>query len=325
MTNTTETKIKRTDLHHFDPLALTIIGHDTDHKSVVDHPQWDPRSTLPVEESMVLNVLELGIIQPVRCITTGKGETLKRLVIAGRQRVKAARIANERLAKEGSDLRITVPVMFEAGSDEGRTFSVRISENEIRRDDSILIKAKNAVDMANRFQKSRAEIAIVFGVSQATISQWFKLNSLQPEIKEAVAQGKLTTSAALVFADVPKEEQAAKLKEVLTPKPQPAPAKEGSFDANERGEFPAFTPEAPAAVEAPKKGAKVSEAEVKQALAGKQVQPKPTAKEIKTILEDAKVSLSDEVRFILQLVSGEIEPKGSSNFEKALKKLRAGK
>ncbi len=329
-------KIKRTDLHHFNPLDLTIIGHDTDHKSVVDHPQWDPRSSLPVDESMVLNVLELGIIQPVRCITTGKGETLKRLVIAGRQRVKAARIANERLAQAGSELRITVPVMFEQGSDEGRTFSVRISENEIRKDDSVLIKAKNAVDMANRFGKNQAEIAVVFGVSKQTISQWFKLNALMPEIKEAVAHGKITSSAALAFSDVPKEEQAQKLKEVLETKPKlqlvgdPSEESVGdlTFNPNARGEFAAVpAPTAPAQTnEAPKKPAKKTEADVKATLSGKQTLPKPSVKEIRDILEDSKVSLSDEVRHILQLVSGDLEPKGSSNFEKALKALRkAGK
>jgi ParB family chromosome partitioning protein len=267
------------------------------------------RASLPVDESMVINVLKYGIIQPVRCISTGKGETLQRLVIAGRQRVKAARVANERLEKEGSTLRIMVPVMFESGSDEARTFGVRISENEIRRDDSLLIKASNAVDMATRFGCSRAEIADTFGVSQATISQWFKLNTLAKPVKDAVAQGLLTASGALQLAELPLDKQASKLAEIMVSK------------STETTQTEATTPNA--TTEAPKHR-KATENDVKRALTGKS--NGVTKAELKAILkrfdESPRLTLDIDVPYLLRILIGEVEPRGNSSFEVVLRLVR---
>lgn len=302
---------KRTDLFHFSPNELVIIGHDTPHKSVVEHPNFDPRSTLPVDESFVDNVLAYGIIQPIRCITVGKGETLQRLVVAGRQRVKAARIANERLEKEGSALRITVPVMFEKGADEARVFGVRISENEIRRNDSTLIKAANAVDMATRFGKNRAEIAVAFGKTRQTIDSWFKLNALHQAIKDAIRAGKLSVAKALPFADVPLEEQPKKLEELLLGSPVEETSEEGEEEVNESG------------VEAPKASAPKSAKEVKARLAGKG-EKAPTIGELNKLLKafDAgeACGLDENEAHLVGMITGQRPLKGA--FGTAIKKLR---
>ncbi|WP_233772500.1 hypothetical protein [Achromobacter sp. AONIH1] len=76
----------------FAPEDLHLI---TEH----DHPLYDERVHLPLDEAMVLNIMALGVLQSI--LVWKDPESGKTLVIAGRQRVKHTLEADKRLAAEG--------------------------------------------------------------------------------------------------------------------------------------------------------------------------------------------------------------------------------
>lgn len=71
----------------FDPESLHLVT-DT------SHPLYDERVHLPLSESVILNIMELGVIEPI--IVWKDPESGKTCVVAGRQRVKNATEANAR-------------------------------------------------------------------------------------------------------------------------------------------------------------------------------------------------------------------------------------
>lgn len=182
---------RRGNLFHLDPSAVTIIGLDTDH-GPGEHPLYDERIKLPLDEGMILSVMALGVQQTVR-VTVENGVPL---VVDGRQRVRAAREANARLAKAGEPL-LTVKVEGEnaAKISPERLMSTMVALNEIRRDDDVLVKATKADRMRARGIPDK-DIAIAFGVTTQAVANWAKIAALAPETK-------------------PREEEVAKLEELL--------------------------------------------------------------------------------------------------------------
>ena len=81
-----------TNLLSFAPEKLKVVSDPT-------HPLFDERSTLPIDEMMVRNIQAFGVLEPV--IVTRDAETGDVLVVDGRQRVRHALIANERLSAAG--------------------------------------------------------------------------------------------------------------------------------------------------------------------------------------------------------------------------------
>lgn len=190
----------RSDLFSFDPDKLVII---TDPK----HALFDERATLPVEEAMVLNVMAYGVIQPIvfRTEENGEGETIA-VVVAGRQRVKAAREANKRLKAKG-ELPLRVPGVRRRENDHG-TIGAMVSENEVRKGDDMLIKAAKARRMIEQYGYSEEKCAMTFGVSVATLRRYLTIEEATPDVKEAFVRGELPAGAAVELAKLPKAKQA---------------------------------------------------------------------------------------------------------------------
>lgn len=65
------------------------------------HPLYDEWVHLPIEEGMVLNIAELGVLEPI--IVWKDPETGLTCVVVGRQRVKHTTEANKLRLKEGKD------------------------------------------------------------------------------------------------------------------------------------------------------------------------------------------------------------------------------
>jgi ParB family chromosome partitioning protein len=157
---------------------------------------------------MVLNIMVHGVLEPV--LVRKDGDSAE--VVAGRRRVLHAREANKRLAKEGSEP-IRVPCMVKKG-DDGVLMGVAISENEIRRDDSLSAKAEKL----RRYiatGKTEQEAAVAFGVSLQTVKNWGRMGDLDAKVIKAVESGKIPASAAWNLSDLTREEQREKLEEVL--------------------------------------------------------------------------------------------------------------
>jgi len=181
---------RRINAFALDPYKLTIVGHDTDDGP--EHPLYDERIKLPLEQSMIANFRALGVKNPIRVHKTSDG---KLIVVDGRRRVLHAREANRQLAREGEP-ELEVPVLQEKGSNEDLEMT-SISLNEHRVQDEATTKAAKAVRMLRRTQDNYNAVAIAFGVEVVTIKRWEKFQDLPCNVTKAVADGKITMSAAI--------------------------------------------------------------------------------------------------------------------------------
>lgn len=198
----------RQDLLRFDPEDLVIVDDPK-------NPLYDPRAKLPVDDALVRNIMVHGVLQPVILRRNGERPdgTAVMEVVAGRQRVKAAREANKRLHAAGAE-EVLVPAIVKRGDDE-MTFGVMVSENELRRGDSPIEKARKLqryLDMGGGEDKA----AVVFGVSRGTIRNLLALLDCDKSVQKAVEAGSITaTLAATEFSKVPRDEQKAALDKLL--------------------------------------------------------------------------------------------------------------
>jgi ParB-like chromosome segregation protein Spo0J len=191
-----------------DPDELIIVGLDT--KDGPEHELYDKRALLPLDEDFAKNVDVLGIINPVT-ITKIAG---KPYVVAGRQRVKAARLAKKWQKARGDEFTIRVPCRNRTGS---TLMDVMIAENEARIDDDIILKAEKAQRMLDR-GRSLDDLAVIFKVkSKKTIQGWLAVATAAPEVKKAVIAGQITASAGGTIAKLDgREAQVEELEKVIT-------------------------------------------------------------------------------------------------------------
>ena len=181
-----------------DPWKLTVIGLDTDDKG--EHPLYDKRVRLPPDEKTVANIKFHGVHTP---ITVRKnGDAIE--VVAGRRRVINAREANIELKTEGKEL-VRVPCMT-AKAEDADLLGILISENEHRRDDTPMAKARKLKKLL-ALGRTETEASIVFGVSKQSIKNWSKLLDLSKKVQKAVDNGKLAASAAIELHELSHEEQ----------------------------------------------------------------------------------------------------------------------
>lgn len=121
----------KTNVLMFEPEKLHLVTDKT-------HLLYDERINLPIDEGMVLNIKELGVLEPI--IVWKDPEIGLTCVVAGRQRVKHTLEANKLLLKEGKDP-LLVPGVVKRGS-ANQMAKYMVSENEIRRPDTPLAGLK---------------------------------------------------------------------------------------------------------------------------------------------------------------------------------------
>jgi len=223
---------KRLNGFHQAPEDLVLIGRDTDDGP--EHPLYDPRVKLDADENLARDIMVNGVLQPIRVRKNGDAAE----VVVGRQRVLAARLANEWLRAQAKE-EVQVPFLVDKRED-GDLLGVSISENEHRRPDDVIEKAKKAQRLLD-LGKSPAEVAVRFGVTDRTIRNWTTLLQTTPKVKRAVAAGKLTATAATKLAGLDRSEQDEKLDELLTSGEKPTVSR--TRDAAKGGEA---TPRGPA-------------------------------------------------------------------------------
>lgn len=196
---------KRLNAFAMDPDDVIIIGLDT--KDGPEHPLYDERVKLPVDQPLVLNIKHFGVIEPV--VLRKNGDTAE--VVDGRQRVRAAREANKQLRKIGSEP-LLVPAMLRRGPEEALA-GVMISANELRRDDDFKVKLKK-LERYMMMHKTEEEAAISFGVSVQTIRNWLAVLDAAPEVRKAVFDGMLAPTAAAKLSTLAREEQVKALNDL---------------------------------------------------------------------------------------------------------------
>ncbi|EPH2702541.1 ParB/RepB/Spo0J family partition protein [Klebsiella pneumoniae] len=192
----------KTNVLNFEPENLHLVTDKT-------HPLYDERVHLPIEEGMVLNIAELGVLEPI--IVWKDPETGLTCVVVGRQRVKHTLEANKLRLKEGKDP-LLVPGVVKRGS-ANQMAKYMVSENEIRRPDTPLGRAKKMSDQLDR-GLDEDDIAVLFGCSVQTVRATLSLLDATQAVREAVEAGTVTVTQARQLADLPPEDQREKVKEL---------------------------------------------------------------------------------------------------------------
>lgn len=193
-------------IHGLDPLPA---GIDTEE---LDKFSDDPERLQPPDEGLVDSIVAHGIndaitVVPMRS-TAGDRPTI-RVVVNGRQRTMAGRIANERLAKAKSPQTVSVPYVVRKEAD---AVSVAVS-NEWHKPLSAVAKAREAQRLLKSGQPKAAVCAVFRGpdgktISRSTLDNWLSLLKLPAEQQEAIATGQIAATAGYALADMPAEKAA---------------------------------------------------------------------------------------------------------------------
>lgn len=186
----------------FEPTALHLVTDPA-------HPLYDERIHLPIDEAMVLNIMDQGVLEPV--LVWKDPETGKVCVVDGRQRVRHSIQANSRLSAEGKEP-VLVPAIAKRGS-AVRMSQYMVSANEIRRADTPLGRAKKMAAMIERGHDEQ-DLGLLFGCGLQTVKATLALLDCTQAVQDAVEGGQVTVTHARQLSTMPPEEQRAKVKEL---------------------------------------------------------------------------------------------------------------
>ncbi|MBZ1986776.1 ParB/RepB/Spo0J family partition protein [Klebsiella pneumoniae] len=192
----------KTNVLMFEPENLFLVTDKT-------HPLYDERINLPINEGMVLNIKELGVLEPI--IVWKDPENGRSCVVVGRQRVRHTLEANKLLLKEGKTP-LLVPGVVKRGS-ANQMAKYMVSENEIRRPDTPLGRAKKMSDAMDRGH-DEDDLAVLFGCSVQTVRATLSLLDATQAVRDAVESGTVTVTQARQLASLKPEEQRAKVAEI---------------------------------------------------------------------------------------------------------------
>lgn len=192
----------RADLMLFDPNDLTIVTDPS-------HPLYDERVTLPLDESLVLNIMLYGVLEPIIVRKNGEAKGKPIIEVAdGRQRTIATREANKRIAKAGGVL-LRIPATVKR-TDDKTLAGIMVSTNEQRTADEPIVQAKKAQRLLDRGH-TKQEVAGIFRWSQGTLTNRLALLDCAPEVQAAIGV-ELTAGDARALAKLPRERQKTELK-----------------------------------------------------------------------------------------------------------------
>ena len=214
----------RNSMWTIDPDDLCIVGGKAlpkdeqgplDTAEDEDHALYDRRLYEPLTQEFINNIYAVGVDTP---ILIAKLEDLA-TVVAGRSRVRAARVANKRRIANGEPP-IKIDCKMKRDTDVG-LMGTMITENEARRDDDLLSKIAKLKRFMNK-GISLEDAAIRFNIAPATAKNWlaFDDNALSAT-KKAVEQGRISPSAGTTLARIKEPE---KQKEALEALLEHAPA-----------------------------------------------------------------------------------------------------
>jgi ParB family chromosome partitioning protein len=165
------------------------------------HPLYDERVNMILDPKLVENVKLFGILEP---ILVTSGDDGKALVVAGRQRLRAA-------IKAGLK---TVPVIFKDEKVDG----VMYTENAARRDDDPLTKMQNICRYMQAHKEEKdvmQSAAVIFCCSAQSISNALRVTSCDPKVIKAVERGEISTTVALQVYKLPAEKQVETVEKVV--------------------------------------------------------------------------------------------------------------
>ena len=218
-----------------DPELLNIVGGDNNLLS-------DSRSRSDIKQDLefLADISQQGILQPI--IACKDGEALTMDVVVGRRRVLAARALNDPEALEAhlmsldNEVQLTpavgmlqawceefqdrargllVPVIVKTGVTNADKLRMVISENEHRKSDSEMNKARKMKRLLD-ITEDKSFVAVTFGYKSAlSVDQQVALLELSQNVQNAIEDGKCAKHRALKWSRLPHSEQDARLQEYL--------------------------------------------------------------------------------------------------------------
>jgi len=206
---------QRENLWLLDPDKILIVGYDT--KDGIEHPLVNERVLKLRREGfdrpeLVASLMGEGQQQNVvvRKVMRKVGEKIEETIecVVGRNRVLAGREI-KKLHGDEFFLRATQT----KNNDVGALTGAIEAENSVRQDDDMLTKARNAQRLLNMGQ-TKEIIARKMGMkSVEVLDNHLRVLELSPNMQAAVERGVITATAAAAFADMPHEDQDAKIAE----------------------------------------------------------------------------------------------------------------
>lgn len=187
---------------HFDPDDLTLIEDPA-------HPLYDPRIKLPVDDRLVTNISRVGVLEPVLVRVVYQQHERIVEVVDGRQRVKAARKANQSL--RGKD-KVRIPVVTYAGDE--RKLREAMYSTFIRQDDTPVQKAEKAMILLNDGYDVKGA-AEVMGCTAQTIRNYKHMLALSPRVQKAIDSGEVNPSHVMALHTLEHDKQDEALQKML--------------------------------------------------------------------------------------------------------------
>lgn len=228
--------VSKSDLLRMRPEDLVLIDDPT-------HPLYDPRVHDPVDMQLVASIRRRGCDQPILVRKNGVKKNKKKTpiveVMAGRDRVKAARWLNE-----NEKLGLKVPVQFKSGETADHVLAA-LGENAKRRE-SIKSKATK-IAAALKLGKTEEEVADEARMTPAQVREHVEFLSLAPEVQDAIERG-LSKAYMTPLSEIPREDQPKvldKLTEGGTVKPTAEDAAEKVEAAKDAADGKPAAPAAP--------------------------------------------------------------------------------
>ena len=140
-----------------------------------------------------------GLIQPLIVTRQGNGYQL----IAGERRWQAARLAGLR----------TVPVIVKEATDQAR-LELALVENVQRADLNVLEEAEAYRQLHEDFSLTHEQIAQRVGKGRVAVTNTIRLLKLEPALREAIAEGRLSANHGRALLALPPDLQLLALKVV---------------------------------------------------------------------------------------------------------------
>lgn len=210
-------KMSRTDEYGAQSRGQTFV-YDPDDLTLIDdptHPLYDPSVHEPPREEMVQGIMEHGVLKPI-CIRRNGSDSKGRAIIEvvdGRMRVKAARIANQRLRKAGKAT-IQVEAKLQKGLRDHEAESAMILLNEHQRVEDIVTRAEKLKRyLAHGHTEKQARMA--FGMRARNFNDLMAVLEMSDALRDALRNKTITFEIAKKLAALPESKQAAALQAML--------------------------------------------------------------------------------------------------------------
>jgi ParB family chromosome partitioning protein len=199
--------LQRVSAYAIEPEKLIVPGIDRPFRNAEEERLESERVNAPLNEATVISMMLYGVQKTV--FVRRDGDKLE--VWDGKRRVLHAREANKRLKKAGAE-GILVKIEVKAATDE-QIFALQRLNNRHHVDESPLQTAEAAALMLSK-GRGKDEVAAVLNIGVPMLDIYLKLNDLHQDVRESVATGEVSPTAAAKLASLPRDQQVTALAEM---------------------------------------------------------------------------------------------------------------